>query len=222
MTAQELIARLREWLDATQTMEQKLRCNPDYELPALKDFAALESLLTVKGEPGEAIKILSNYFTPVGNQNRYSVRQYRECITILESTIADLTEKVRVIDEIAASKQENGNLFDRLRMMAQEVTGRDCDIERLEAELAIERERREKAEALLKVAAGTCAFLFWSDIDSCPADHVDPEIWDCEEKDCAKNIDGVVACWIEYFDARREYNLKREANREKGAGNGVR
>lgn len=63
-------------------------------------IAELESMLTVKGEPGEAIKILSNYFTPVGNQNRYSVRQYRECITILESTIADLTEQVRVRDEV--------------------------------------------------------------------------------------------------------------------------
>lgn len=131
--------------------------------------------------------------------------------------IADLeAENKQLTSELAASKQENGNLFDRLRMMAQEVTGRDGDIERLTKELAADKERREKAEALLKVAAGTCAFLFWSDIDSCPADHVDPEIWDCEEKDCAKNIDGVVACWVEYFDARHEYNLRLEA--EKGAG----
>jgi hypothetical protein len=57
-----------------------------------------------------------------------------------ESDAAYIERMKRVIDEIAASKQENGNLFDRLRMMAQEVTGRDGDIERLEAELAIERE----------------------------------------------------------------------------------
>lgn len=45
----------------------------------------------------------------------------------------------RLTAELAASKQENGNLFDRLRMMAQEVTGRDGDIERLTKELAAER-----------------------------------------------------------------------------------
>jgi hypothetical protein len=77
-------------------------------MDAKQHIVALESLLTVKGEPGEAIKILSNYFTPVGNKNRYSVRQYRECITILESTIADLTEQVRVRD--AAIKELRGEV----------------------------------------------------------------------------------------------------------------
>lgn len=52
--------------------------------------------------------------------------------------------------ELAASKQENGNLFDQNRMLAQEVLGRDADIERLETELDIERERAEKAEKELK------------------------------------------------------------------------
>lgn len=73
--------------------------------------------------------------------NAETVRELMDEREMLRAKVERLTA------ELAASKQENGNLFDRLRMMAQEVTGRDCDIERLEAELAIERERREKAEA---------------------------------------------------------------------------
>jgi hypothetical protein len=112
MTRQELIEKLRAAVDGAIVLAEQWyngaapvsnRDNNDNWsnlMDAKQHIAALESLLTVKGEPGEAIKILSNYFTPVGNKNRYSVRQYRECITILESTIADLTEKVRVRDEV--------------------------------------------------------------------------------------------------------------------------
>jgi ssDNA-binding replication factor A large subunit len=120
MTKQELIEKLRAAVDGAIVLAEQWyngaapvsnRENNDNYcnlMDAKQHIVALESMLTVKGEPGEAIKILSNYFTPVGNKNRYSVRQYRECITILESTIADLTEQVRVRD--AAIKELRGEV----------------------------------------------------------------------------------------------------------------
>jgi chromosome segregation ATPase len=86
------------------------------------------------------------------------VNTHRNAAPVNAETVRELMDEremlrakvERLTAELAASKQENGNLFDRLRMMAQEVAGRDGDIERLEAELAIERERREKAEEELK------------------------------------------------------------------------
>ncbi len=78
------------------------------------------------------------------------VNTHRNAAPINAETVRELlderdglrSEVERLTQELTEAKKENGNLFDRLRMMAQEVAGRDSDIEQLTAELAAERERR--------------------------------------------------------------------------------
>jgi hypothetical protein len=113
--------------------------------------------------------------------------------------------------ELAASKQENGNLFDRLRIMAQEVLGRDSDIERLETELAIEREPLTVA----RIVAGDLIHLIdfdalhiwleeheydglWNETGEphcgCSLDDFCPD-YDCPQPDCRpafKHSDGMM------------------------------
>jgi predicted nuclease with TOPRIM domain len=80
------------------------------------------------------------------------VNTHRNAAPINAETVRELlderdglrSEVERLTQELTEAKKENGNLFDRLRMMAQEVTSRDGDIERLEAELAAEREKGAK------------------------------------------------------------------------------
>lgn len=86
------------------------------------------------------------------------VNTHRNAAPINAETVRELlderdglrSEVERLTQELAEAKKENGNLFDRLRMMAQEVEGRDSDIGRLTTELAAMTERAEKAEAELK------------------------------------------------------------------------
>jgi hypothetical protein len=137
--------------------------------------------------------------------------EYRNAAPINAETVRELMDEremlrakvERLTAELAASKQENGNLFDRLRIMAQEVLGRDSDIERLETELAIEREPLTVA----RIVAEDLTHLI--DLDALHIwleEHEYDGLWnETGEPHCGCDLDDFCPCGCPQPDCRPAY-----------------